>query len=190
MIDDRAVTARGNAGQRGRGPSMARRLRQTWLGRQSVIFASMLLVAGIASTLWHVPEANAAGPSSVGSVSLAVTSPAAGATGVVYAVQFTASGTGGLAGGAGSITIAAPSGKGFARGICTWTITDVTSGHSGCDDLGSTTSNGGATIALPDMSVGVAPGDVVKVTSDHGTTNTSTLGAMTVHVSTSSDTIP
>ena len=135
------------------------------------------------------PPAFASSVQSPSAVSLSST--AAGASHVTYALQFTASATGGLPAQTGTITVAAPAGTDFAATASTGgaIVDDLTSGKSR-HDFGPATSNAGATITVHvPVGVDIAAGDQVKVELDD-VVNPPVGSGYSLSVSTSSDTTP
>ncbi len=144
-----------------------------------------LAVAGLIAVL---PSTTAAA-STVTVVTPALTSLAGQATGVTYAVSFTTSSSGSLAGGSGTVTLSAAVGTSFPSTGCAYTIDDTTTNSetSSADCPTVIVANGGseATLTLP-SALAIGAGDAVTVTAV-GVTNPPA-GSDVVQVSTSSDT--
>lgn len=116
------------------------------------------------------------------------TTPAAGATGVTYQATFTASATGGLANGYGTITLGLPAGTVIPAGYSVSDdIKDLTTGQDGSPYSPSTSDNG-ATVTLT-VPFAIGAGDTVQVTIPN-VQNTTTPGPHSVALSTSSDAQP
>ncbi len=115
-----------------------------------------------------------------------VSSTAAGAGGVTYTMEYTASPTGQLVQNTGTITVAAPAGTSFNGNIA---FDDLTSGATGgWFDFQGTTTNNGATFTIT-SNVPVAAGDKVRLTFTD-ITSAATAGTHQITFSTSSDTRP
>ena len=123
-----------------------------------------------------------------GFAALTGTTPAAGATGVTYQATFTASATGGLANGYGTITLGLPAGTVIPAGYSVSDdIKDLTTGQDGSPYSPSTSDNG-ATVTLT-VPFAIGAGDTVQVTIPN-VQNTTTPGPHSVALSTSSDAQP
>ncbi len=135
---------------------------------------------------------NATVPKSLKSVTMTASSPADGATGVTYTINFTASSSGAVeAGDAGVVNIQVPDGTNFGScpyGDCgpssTYTFTDHTN-PSGSGSAGSVSgANGLASIGLPQA---IHAGDSLTLVI---TAVVNPLAAGNFLISTSSDTVP
>jgi IPT/TIG domain len=104
--------------------------------------------------------------SSIGALSVALSSSAAGATRVTYTVEFTTSATGALAEGSGLIELGAPVGSFHhtaACGVASATITDLaTHASAGVDMCSAPVSEGGAQLQLV-SGIAIAAGQRVSV---------------------------
>jgi len=128
----------------------------------------------------------AARASTVATPSVKPTSTSAGSQHVRYRAQFRAV-TALPGSGAGTITLSGPSGTGFRSGTGRYRITNLNTGDSALATT-ATVSTGGRTITLGNP-VAVAQGDRVQVLAQD-VTNTSTVGADVLQISTSTDTTP
>jgi hypothetical protein len=137
-----------------------------------------------------------AGAGGVSSPAVTLSSAAAEATSVEWAVAFKTSGSGGLvadpsvAPSCGTITLGGPSGTVFPSKASSYTVTDHTSGSSSSPG-GVSVSGGGASVTLAlSGTQPVAAGDSVEVDA-YGVTNPSAPGiGKSLSVRTSSDTTP
>jgi hypothetical protein len=119
----------------------------------------------------------------IGSPAVSLTTSAAGATGVTYRVSFTTSSTGDLAGGNGTITIAAAPGTVIPnRGV---DVYDLTSDADLGGTYGPTLTDSGATAVWTVDANGVAAGHEIELTIT-GVTNPAA-GSGQLSISTSSD---
>ncbi len=133
-------------------------------------------------------------PTSVASPTLSTTSTAGGAAGVTYTVGFTASASGGLGGGSGSITLAAPAGTifgacpyGCGGGNATYTITDTTNSSGSGSASPSAFAAGGSVVTVVPANT-IQAGDSVTLTITQVVSPPA--GAGQLAISTSADQAP
>ncbi|MHB8692226.1 MAG: hypothetical protein ACYDHH_13370, partial [Solirubrobacteraceae bacterium] len=131
--------------------------RRRWQRRWSAWLGVVVLVVA----LLHAVPALASSPQAVSAVTLSST--AAGATGVTYQFSFTTSGTGALASGQGTITVAAPTGTLLPS--C-FTGTDTTTHLS----IGRCTGSNPAATEVYPVGSAVNAGDQLSIQLD-GSTN-------------------
>ena len=126
-------------------------------------------------------------PSQVSNVSVNLSNSAVGASGTVYEANFTTSSTGTLEGGLSTITLAATPGTVFTTSGSA-TITDNThkSGSGTVGPIGLAEGGAIASFVVPNT---ISGGDVLALVVQ-GVTNAATVGANTLAVTTSSDTVP
>ena len=123
------------------------------------------------------------------SPSVTLSTTAAGASQVVYTVNFNASSTGAVVSGSGTIVLAAPAGTSWsADKDCCYSVTDNTTSTTGSTHTtGVTVSNGGATVTLTSP-IAIGNGDSVTVVASQATNTTTVGNNQDLAVSTSSDT--
>lgn len=151
------------------------------VGSTGTLSGTSVIYTGSGSSqqgVWQVSPG--AAPTSI-TTAVAVSNPVAGATGVDYTADLTASSSGTLASGSGTITIAFPLGTGIPA--CSQiTLTDLSSGDSAGPSACSS-SDGLVAMTVP---FSVTGGDQLQVALA-GVTNTTATGTQTVEISTSAD---
>lgn len=133
-----------------------------------------------------------AGDQRVTALSAAPTTTAARASEVNYQVEFTASATGGLVSGWGTVTFALPAGSVFhkpAGAVGAVEFQDLTSGVTGTDSAGLEVVGAGGATLTAFVPIDIAAGDKVRLTYVN-ITNATVTGQQTATFSTSSDTSP
>ncbi len=125
--------------------------------------------------------------SQVSNVSVNLSNSAVGASGTIYEANFTTSSTGALQGGLSAITLRAAPGTVFTASG-TATITDNTH-KSGSGSVGPIGLAQGGAIALFVVPNAISAGDSIALVVQ-GVTNASSVGANSLAVTTSSDTVP
>ena len=123
-------------------------------------------------------------PGSPGAVRAALSSAAAGATQITCSVSFGLSATGGLVGGLGKVTVAAPSGTVFTTAGAT--LYDLNT-RSGTSSMGGPVSGAGTNVATYRVGASVSSGDSVSLVIPQVTNPAA--GSNTLSVSTSSDSV-
>jgi hypothetical protein len=123
------------------------------------------------------------------SASLATSSGSVGQGNVTYSVGFTASATGALAAGSGTITMLAQAGTGFGttNGWCAYVDDATTDRQSGCSAPSAISGNGSAITITTEINVNAGDSVVLSLT---GVTNPPVAGTAAAEVWTSSDLVP
>jgi hypothetical protein len=126
---------------------------------------------------------------SPGSASLETSSGAVGQSGVTYSVGFTASSTGELASGTGTITLVASPGTAFGNNGNSWcaTVDDTTTNRSSSCDSASIAADGSAVTITTGTTVKAGDSVVVTLT---GVTNPPVTSNQPAQLWTSSDLVP
>ncbi len=172
-----------------------RKLRRTTRFTALTVFpvlGALALLAGLAAAPASAARAGGTGRAeapagSVGGASVSLSTRAAGAARVVYAVAFTASSGGALASGSGTVTLAGPAGTVFDNQQGQYLFRDVTSGATGgVFGFQGTDSAGGSSITEP-VPIAIAAGDQVTVAAQ-GVASAPGAGSKQLAISTSSDT--
>jgi len=118
--------------------------------------------------------------------SVRLSNTAAGASGVTYAVHFTTTSRGGLAGAWGRITINAPAGTTFSSDGCQYTVINLTQGRSSNCKFVSVLDEGATAQITVGPDIGNLEDAVVRIA---GVTNAPSAGPQTLSLFTTSDSV-
>ena len=125
----------------------------------------------------------------VGGVSVSLSSQAAGATHVDYTIGFTTSASGWLADGTGTLTFTGPVGTAFSASSCV-ALFVPNDGSSWCPTSGAGTRQMTGVVVRTGQGGTLIPANTPLELTLRDVTNTTTTGALSLSVSTSSDTTP